>query len=125
MLKTLIKLKNGSLGGVVTKLSLRKVIHIEGGDTYEFLNGMVTNKIVRNTETDCVYAAFLNHKGRLLADALLYHRPSLGSYMIELSSDHSTQVVQHLEGFKMRKKVFFDKEVLLLCLVDLRQEVLI
>jgi folate-binding protein YgfZ len=106
----LIKLKNGSLGGVVTKLSLRKVIHIEGGDTYEFLNGMVTNKIERNSETDCVYAAFLNHKGRLLADALLYHRPSLGSYMIELSVDHASQVVAHLEGFKMRKKVYFDKE---------------
>jgi folate-binding Fe-S cluster repair protein YgfZ len=108
MLKTLLSLKTETSGGVVTKLCNRKVILLEGSDTYAFLNGMVTNKIEKNSETQCTYGAFLNGKGRMLGDALFYHRPSLGSYMIELSSSHASQIVQHLQSFKLRKKIFID-----------------
>jgi folate-binding Fe-S cluster repair protein YgfZ len=112
MLKTLWNLTpKGTSAGLVTKLCNRELVLIEGSDTYVFLNGMVTNKIENNSEAGCVYAAFLNAKGRVLGDALFYHRPSLHSYLIEVSSAHATQIVQHLQSFKMRKKVYLDQEV--------------
>lgn len=41
MLRALKELKHGVTGGVVSKLPKRQLFHVEGSDTYEFLNGLV------------------------------------------------------------------------------------
>jgi hypothetical protein len=46
MLRALQQVKHGAVGGVVTKLP-RQLFHIEGSDTYEFLNGMVCTTSTR------------------------------------------------------------------------------
>lgn len=97
MLRLLKELKHGLKGGIVTKLPKRQIFHIEGSDTYEFLNGLVcitgllqmtkqvTNKITKTGETNAIYAAFLNKKGRMMADSLLYHRPGTLRYLVPFS----------------------------------------
>lgn len=60
-----------------TKLTNRSFIAIGGADSAKFLNGIVTNKIVSPDDpefddTQAIYAAFLNSKGRVLADSFIY-----------------------------------------------------
>lgn len=112
MLKVLKELKTGvTYGGVVTKLSKRCLLHVEGSNTYEYLNGLVSNKIAKSHETFATYAGFLNTKGRLVADAMVYHRPSIKSYFIEVSTDSHQDLIEHLTKYKLRQTVFIDGAV--------------
>eukprot|EP01127_Copromyxa_protea_P020985 TRINITY_DN7103_c0_g1_i1.p1 TRINITY_DN7103_c0_g1~~TRINITY_DN7103_c0_g1_i1.p1 ORF type:complete len:365 (+),score=77.23 TRINITY_DN7103_c0_g1_i1:156-1097(+) len=72
---------------------------------------MVTNKVVKTTDSDAIYAAFLNKKGRMLADSILYHRPGLMSYFVEVSPEAFQPIIAHLHKFKLRKTIFIDEEV--------------
>jgi len=72
---------------------------------------MVTNKIdYSGGDAHCVYAGFLTGKGRLLCDALFYHRPLLRSFFVEVDTQHTTDIVNHLKKFKLRSTVFLDEE---------------
>lgn len=58
-------------------LSNRALIALGGPDVSKFLNGIVTNKVVSYTDSSFddtlpLYCAFLNAKGRMIADAFIY-----------------------------------------------------
>lgn len=104
----------GQFTGILTPLLNRKLIHLYGADTFTFLHGLVTCKIITRDESfhsgaTCDYGAFLNDKGRILSEGLFYHRPSAHSFWIETDLSSLENLKSHLEKYKMRKKVFFDE----------------
>ena len=47
---------------------------LEGRDTHQFLQGLITNDVMllKENNEECVHAAFLNPKGRVITDMFLY-----------------------------------------------------
>lgn len=100
----------------------KHLIVIAGPDTLKFLNGVVTNTL---NDQAGVFAAFLNSKGRMLADTFLYPltqsllKPSIASaaeiplkflqgqmYVVEVDSAVSSDIRSMLNTHKLRAKVF-------------------
>ncbi|EEB07223.2 iron-sulfur cluster biogenesis protein [Schizosaccharomyces japonicus yFS275] len=93
----------------------RRLVFIEGIDTVKFLQGLAANKVVAGEPK---YSAFLNAKGRVLFDALLYpldlrQRTQLvdnvqgqgDAFAIEIDATRAAAFLQHLQRFQLRAKV--------------------
>lgn len=85
------------------KLSNRSLFAVGGPDASKFLNGIVTNKIISPEDpefddTEAIYAAFLNSKGRIVADSFIYpihsndHIQSLVSPLLPAISSHGQKI---------------------------------
>eukprot|EP01125_Pyxidicula_operculata_P022133 TRINITY_DN8903_c0_g1_i1.p1 TRINITY_DN8903_c0_g1~~TRINITY_DN8903_c0_g1_i1.p1 ORF type:complete len:386 (+),score=46.33 TRINITY_DN8903_c0_g1_i1:277-1434(+) len=112
MIRLCKELHHGALLGVCTRLSRRAVFYVEGSESYKFLNGLVTNKVDNaGGETHSIYAGFLSPRGRLLSDTILYHRPSSRSFFVEVSSSHLSDMVKHVNMYKLRSTVHIDDQV--------------
>jgi folate-binding protein YgfZ len=119
-------LSEGQLIGVYTTLPRRALLHVHGPDTYRFLNGLVTQKIERFdketptqlqergveviAEEKCIYAAFLTTRGRILTDALFYHRPLSRSWFIETDRRNLPIIIRHLQQYKLRAKISIEED---------------
>ena len=107
-------LSSGPARTSVAKLPRRTVLELEGRDTFKFLQGAITNNVQRLEEErragdvvrDVFYAAFLNPQGRMVSDALLYHRVQAKdpSVLIEVDSQIEGELVKFLKRFKLRSK---------------------
>ncbi|WFC95968.1 ccr4 associated factor [Malassezia brasiliensis] len=107
-------LSSGPARTSVATLPQRTVLSLEGRDTLKFLQGAITNNVQRLEEErragavarDVFYAAFLNPQGRMVADALLYHRAQANepSVLIEIDAQVQDDLVKFLKRFKLRSK---------------------
>lgn len=90
------------------KLSNRSFIAVGGPDSAKFLNGIVTNKILPPDDegfddTQAIFTAFLNSKGRVLADSFVYPLHS-NAYLQGLIADllpaikSRTETIQNVEA---------------------------
>lgn len=93
-----------------TKLTNRSFIVVGGPDAAKFLNGIVTNKILASKEaefddTQAIYTAFLNSKGRVVSDSFIYplhsnaHLQSLVTPLLPPIKQHGTEVTDFSELF--------------------------
>lgn len=78
-----------------------------GADSKKFLQGLITNDIQKlKAPNDCIAAAFLTPKGRVLITALLYQSPlQEDQIFIETHEDHLKDVSRHLNMYKLRSQV--------------------
>lgn len=108
-------LSSGPARPSVATLPRRTVLSLEGRDTFKFLQGAITNNVQRLEDErrtggivrDVFYAAFLNPQGRMVADALLYHRTTQASepsVLIEVDAQVEGELVKFLKRFKLRSK---------------------
>eukprot|EP01130_Rhizamoeba_saxonica_P009459 TRINITY_DN3849_c0_g1_i2.p1 TRINITY_DN3849_c0_g1~~TRINITY_DN3849_c0_g1_i2.p1 ORF type:complete len:275 (+),score=39.65 TRINITY_DN3849_c0_g1_i2:78-902(+) len=111
MLKTLHCLEEKIYKGVVTKNKSRRLTHIRGLDTYKFLNGLTTVKIEKTRESVPQYGTFLSIKGKIMFDAMFYHRANVGSYFVEVDTDVVDSFYQHLNKYKLRSMVDFEDHI--------------
>lgn len=118
-----------------TRLSHRSLFAVGGPDASKFLNGIVTNKIVSPEDpsfddTEATYAAFLNSKGRILADSFIYpihsneHLRAMltpllpqikahgkviedneAEYLVECDTEMAKQLFTNLKLYKLRSQV--------------------
>jgi glycine cleavage system T protein len=86
----------------ISDLSFRGLIRITGVDRAKFLQGLVTNDVMKLTEGQGLYAAILNPKGRMLADLKIYAiREAL---LIDLDREITDKTVQILNRYKLMSK---------------------
>ena len=96
----------------------KKYIKVSGADVRTFLQGLITNDInlLQNTSS-CIWTAFLSTKGRIIADTMIYSKPSLttttissedtesNELLIECSSDAVATIQRQLKMYKLKSKV--------------------
>eukprot|EP01039_Chlorochromonas_danica_P005960 gene5959-6563_t len=84
-----------------------KVFSVSGADSKKFLQGLITNDIQKlKAPHDCIAAAFLTPKGRVLITALLYQSPlQEDQIFIETHEDHVKDVSRHLNMYKLKSQV--------------------
>lgn len=95
----------------------KRLIGVEGRDAAVFLQGLYTHDVLRTEVGGARYGAFLNHKGRVVFDAILYRRCE-NEFALEVDKNFYVDAVSHLKEYKLRSKIsIFD--------LSSRQEVLV
>lgn len=93
-------------GNGVQRLKERALIELKGPDASDFLQGLITNDINHIADgAGSMYTMFLNVKGRVLFDALIYKREEKNCFWIECDSSSTGALQKHLKIYKVRRKV--------------------
>ncbi|PYI16317.1 Aminomethyltransferase folate-binding domain-containing protein [Aspergillus violaceofuscus CBS 115571] len=97
-----------------TRLTNRGLISVTGPDSTSFLQGLVTQNMVKQSaEGKGSYVAFLNSQGRILNDAFIYPNPEKDaaassadpSWLIEADAAELPALLKHLKRHKLRAKL--------------------
>ena len=86
----------------ISDLSFRGRILITGVDRAKFLQGLLTNDVLKLTEGQGFYAAILNPKGRMLTDLKIYAIHE--ALLIDLDREVTDKTVQILNRYKLVAK---------------------
>jgi aminomethyltransferase len=78
-------------------LSARGKILVTGEDNARLLHAMSTNDVKNLAEGAGLYAFFLNDKGRILADAYIYHRPD--GFLLDTEPESAGVLRDHLDRY--------------------------
>ncbi|XP_076811468.1 iron-sulfur cluster assembly factor IBA57, mitochondrial-like [Clavelina lepadiformis] len=94
---------------LVTPLNHRAIIQIDGQQSIEFLQGLLTNDVTLLAKQKSMYAMMLNRNGRVLHDVLLYRSMSTtgSEILLECQSEDTESILKALKAYKLRKKVSF------------------
>jgi hypothetical protein len=87
----------------ICKLETRCLIKISGKDAEEFLQGVVTNDILKLDAGRLVYACLLMPQGRFLHDLFIFKRES--DFYIECDSARLDDFLKRIKIYKMRADV--------------------
>ena len=80
----------------------RAVLRVSGADAREFLQGLVSNDVLR-LDGGAVYAALLSPQGKYLFDFILI--PDGDGILIDVKADRAAALAQRLGLYKLRAKV--------------------
>ncbi|XP_015591189.1 putative transferase CAF17 homolog, mitochondrial [Cephus cinctus] len=98
-----------STSRVLECLENRSLVRVAGSKVSEFLQGLITNDMRHFEEGAAnMYALFLNIKGRVMYDSIIYRGEENEVYYIECDSQIVSQLQKHLKMFKVRRKVDID-----------------
>lgn len=89
------------------QLDNRSLLQVQGTDVSNFLQGLITNDMRHFDDVSVgnIYAIFLNTKGRVLFDTIIYKRLEDNCFLIECDKSLIDQLRRHLMIYKLRKKV--------------------
>lgn len=98
-----------SLRSFRSRLKTRAIIHAHGPDAHTFLQGLVTSDLreLIPERRHAVHTAFLNPRGRVAFDALMYIAPDSG-YYLDVQKAKLQDFLSHLRRYKLRAKVRLD-----------------
>ena len=84
----------------------RSVIRVQGSDSMDFLQGLMTNDVQHLEQQPSIYSLFLNTQGRILFDTFVVKNDSEGHELL-IDCDHHVagRLVKHLKMFKVRRKL--------------------
>ncbi|KAJ1528882.1 hypothetical protein ONE63_007251 [Megalurothrips usitatus] len=91
---------------VAEPLCERSLLRVTGADAYGFLQGLMTNDIAHvQSGVSSMYTMFLNTRGRIIYDAIIYQTNETGVMYIECDSQATVSLEKHLKVYRLRKKV--------------------
>ena len=84
----------------------RAVLSVRGGDAAKLIHSLTTNNVTAWMEsaTPGLAAAFLNNKGRVLADAVLW-RDGAEDILVDCPASAAKALLRHLKMYKLRSDV--------------------
>ncbi|XP_073997220.1 putative transferase CAF17 homolog, mitochondrial [Rhodnius prolixus] len=83
----------------------RTVLKLKGEQCAEFLQGLVTNDIKILNSQKAMYAMFLNIRGRILFDTIIYKTDCTNTFFLECDKACLGDVERHLKQYKVRRKI--------------------
>ena len=81
----------------------RGIIYIEGPDTKEFLQNIVTNNLDFVSETRSIYSSILTPQGKYLFDFILIKHKK--GYLIDCEKNELDNLIKTLNLYKLRSKI--------------------
>ena len=85
------------------KNSNSRFLSIEGGDSNEFLQNLITNDINKCSEDNILYSCLLSPQGKFLSDFFIFKKDE--RYLIETHSFFYEKLLKKLNLYKLRSKV--------------------
>lgn len=92
-------------------LENRSVIHVNGSDAAEFLQGLITNDITLVDIKSTIWAALLTPQGKFLHEFMVAMRDK--AYILDCELDRRPDLIKRLSQFKLRAKVIISKSDIL------------
>lgn len=91
---------------ILCRLEGRSLLKVKGEEASTFLQGLITNDMRHlETEAKCIFAVFLNTKGRVLYDTIIYKAEEPHSFVIECDQNVIDSLQKHLKLYRVRKKI--------------------
>lgn len=93
-------------GKTLEHLSDRGVLRVSGNEASAFLQGLITNDIQHLEEgAPNIYTLFLNIRGRVMCDAIVYKSEETNLYYVECDSQIIESLQRHLKMYRVRRKI--------------------
>ena len=89
------------------KNSNSQFLSIEGEDSNEFLQNLITNDINKCSEDNIVYTCLLSPQGKFLSDFFIFKKDE--KYLIETHSFFYEKLLKKLNLYKLRSKVHINE----------------
>lgn len=87
-------------------LRQRSLLCLEGEEVPDFLQGLITNDMQHLKEgATSIYSVFLNIKGRVLYDTIIYKTQKENMFYVECDHSVVNNLSKHLKMYKLRRKV--------------------
>ncbi|KAK4884074.1 hypothetical protein RN001_000345 [Aquatica leii] len=91
---------------VAEHLKQRGLIKVAGSEVADFLQGLITNDIHHlDHGMGSMYTMFLNTKGRIMFDAILYRTSQDKTFLIECDLQGIDLFQKHLKMYRVRRKI--------------------
>lgn len=87
-------------------LPTRGLVRLSGEGVHEFVQGLMTNDINHLDNTSSLYTMFLNTKGRILYDSIIYKYNDI--LLIECDVNDIHNFIKHLKMYRVRRKIDID-----------------
>ena len=84
-----------------------KFISLEGEDSSEFLQNLITNDIYKSRNDNIIYACLLTPQGKFLSDFFIFKTDS--KYILETHALFYENLIKKLKIYKLRSKVIINK----------------
>ena len=81
----------------------RAILYINGEDTKEFLQNLITNDINKVSETNTCFASLLSPQGKFLYEFIIIKHKS--GFLIDCEKSQADQLYRQLSIYKLRSKV--------------------
>jgi folate-binding protein YgfZ len=89
------------------KNSNSRFLSIEGEDSNEFLQNLITNDINKCSEDNIIYSCLLSPQGKFLSDFFIFKKDE--KYLIETHSFFYEKLLKKLNIYKLRSKVHINE----------------
>lgn len=87
-------------------LTNRALIRVSGNESSDFLQGLITNDMTHlERGMGCMYTMFLNVKGRVLYDSIIYKTSESDTFFLECDLSGVEKLCKHLKMYRVRRKV--------------------
>ena len=84
-------------------LNDRAILYLNGEDTKEFLQNLITNDIKKVSETNTCFASLLSPQGKFLYEFIIIKHKS--GYLIDCEKSQADELYKQLSIYKLRSKV--------------------
>lgn len=104
-------------GLICAHLKNRAVVRVQGQESVDLLQGLMTNDIVRRFEplddegmvkdeqVKSIYSHMLNTQGRVLFDVIVFKGFQDHEFLLDVDYDMREKLVKHLKMYKVRRKI--------------------
>jgi len=93
-------------GKTLEHLSDRSILRVSGNEASTFLQGLITNDMKHLDEgAPNIYTLFLNIRGRVMCDAIVYKSEKNNLYYVECDSQIVDSLQRHLKMYRVRRKI--------------------
>lgn len=94
---------------ILEHLKSRNLLRVRGNEASMFLQGLITNDMKHFEDGAAnLYALFLNIKGRVMYDVIIYKSQEDDVYYIECDSQAADPLQRHLKMYRVRRKIDID-----------------
>lgn len=111
-IKNLVKLSNARWfssvppKNIIEQLKDRSLLRVSGAEVSDFLQGLITNDIHHlDHGVGSMYTMFLNTKGRVMYDTIVYRTSEENTFLIECDNQVVESLQKHLKLYRVRRKV--------------------
>jgi len=88
-----------------TKVNKRAIILIEGIDSIDFLQNIVSNNIELVSKINSIYSTLLNPQGKFLFDFIIFTISDSSKIYMDCEQSQSEELIKQLNIYKLRKNV--------------------
>ena len=107
--KQFVRYDSSQPSKILEHLKNRSLLRIRGKEASNFLQGLITNDMMHLEEGAAnLYALFLNIKGRVLYDVIVYKSQEDDVYYIECDLQAADPLQKHLRMYRVRRKIDID-----------------